>query len=245
MPTGDDSIEWSFLTLVTLWNLYGLPLLLAVVAGAVVIRRRSTSRAAAGLDGLRTVRLIGLIHYALALRSLCQLTQELLTLRAMGIPESFANLITCALAVLVNPLLGLGLRHRPPRARRWAISWYAFLSLFAIGATLWLWRYHVEVDPARWPDHLVGYGLPLLLLGVMLLPRIKRVFAADAASRPEVGSEPGDRERVPALTPTLSAPTRARWTIVSLLCLLLLMIVISTLVVDVADWASRLVIESE
>jgi hypothetical protein len=245
MPASDNSIGRDFLTLVTLWNLYGLPLVLAVVAIGVMIRRRLTSSAAAGLDGLRTVRLIGLIHYALALRSLVQLMQELLTLRAMGIPESIATLTTCALSVLVNPLLGLALRHRPPRARRWAISWYAFLSLIAVRVTFWLWRYHVEVDPARWPDHLVGYGLPLFLLGVMLLPRIKRVFAPESAPRREMGSEPGDRERVPAPAQTWSTSTPARWTIVSLLCLSLLIVAGSTLVVDVADWASRLVFESE
>ena len=245
MPASDNSPGWDFLTLVTLWNLYGLPLLLAVVAIGVVIRRHLTSSNAAGLDGWRSVRLIGSIHYALALRSLCQLMQELLTLRAMGIPESFASLITCALSAAVNPLLGLGLRHRPPRARRWAISWYAFLSFFAIMATLWLLRYHVEIDPARWPDHLVGYGLPLLLLAVMLLPRIKRAFALESAPRRDVGSEPGDPERTPATAQMLSTSTPARWTIASLLCLLLLIVVISTLIVDLADWAGRLVSRSD
>jgi len=245
MAAGADAIEWDFLTLVTLWNLYGLPVLLMVVTIAVVIRRRSQSPAAAGLDGLRTVHVICFIHGGLALRSLVQLTQELLALRAMGIPESLATLIICVLAVLINPLLGVGLWHRRPRARRWAIAWYAFLSAIAIYVTLWRWRYHAEVDPARWPDDLAGSGLPLFLLVVMLLPRIQRVFTAKASSPQEVESEPSGRERAPALTPTRSADTPARWTIVSLLSLLLLIIVISTLVVDAADWASRLFVEPE
>jgi len=243
MPAGAEPIEWDFLTLVTWWNLYGLPVLLVVVAITVVIRRRAQSRATAGLDGLQTVHLIGLIHYGLALRALVQLVQELLALRAMGIPESLPTLIICVLAVLINPLLGFALWRRRPRARRWAIAWYAFLSVIAIYVTLWRWRYHAEIDPARWPDDLAGSGLPLFLLVVMLLPRIKRVFAAKASSPPEPGGESSDGELAPNLAPTRAAPTPARWTIVSLLSLLLLIIVISTLVVAVADWASRLFFE--
>jgi len=245
MAAGALSIEWDFLTLVMLWNIYGLPVLLVVVAIVVLIRRRSRSSTVVWLDGLRAVRLIGLIHYGLALRSLVQLIQELMTLRVMGVAESFANLICWALAVLVNPFLGLGLRRRRPRCRRWAMAWYAFLSLIAIVVTVWRWRYHAAFDPARWPDDLIGNGLPLFLLGVMLLPRIKRVFAAEVSSPREVDSEPSGREPAPALTKTLSTPAPAGWTIVSLLCLLLLIIVISTLVVDVVDWARRLVFEPE
>jgi len=243
MAAGAEAIEWDFLTLVTLWNLYGLPVLLVIVAIAVVIRRRSRCSTTAGLDGLRTVHLISLIHYAQALRSLVQLLQELLKLRAMGIPESFATFVICVLAVLINPLLGFGLWQRRPRARRCAIAWYAFLSVIAIAVTLWRCRYHAAIDPARWPDDLVGSGLPLFLLVVMLLPRIKRVFAAKASSPRELDSESSDRELAPALAPTFSTARPPRWTIVSLLCLLLLIIVISTLVVDVADWADRLVFE--
>ncbi|MFI5459145.1 MAG: hypothetical protein ACHRXM_27265 [Isosphaerales bacterium] len=245
MAAGALSIEWDFLTLVTLWNVYGLPVSLVVVAIVVLIGRRSRSATAVWLDGLRTVRLIGLIHYALALRAVVQLVQELLTMRVMGVAESFANLICWAVAVLVNPFLGLGLWRRRPRARRWAMAWYAFLSLIAIAVTLWRWRYHAVFDPARWPDDLVGNGLPLFLLGVMLLPRIKRVFAAKASPPRDVDGELSGGGPASALTPSVSTPAPAAWTIVSLLCLLLLLIVISTLVVDLADWARRLVVESE
>jgi hypothetical protein len=243
MPADGDSIEWDFLTLISWWNLFGLPLLLLVVAAAVLIRQRRRPQAAAGLDALRTVRLIGLIHYGLALRALCQLTQELLTMRAMGISESFANLITSTLAVLVNPLLALRLRHQPPRGRWWAIAWYAFLSSIAIAVTRWLWHYHVEIDPARWPDHLIGYGLPLLLLAVMLLPRTRRAFAAAAACEPD--REPADGEPAPALTLTLRAVTPPRWSMVSLLILLLLIVVLSTLALDLIDWTRLSALESE
>jgi len=245
MAAGAVSIEWDFLTLVALWNIYGLPCMLVVVEIVVLIRRRSRSSTAVGLDGLRTVRLIGLIHYGLALRSLVQLIQELLTLRVMGVAESFPNMICWALAVLVNPFLGLALRRRRPRARRWAMAWYAFLSSIAIVVTLWRWRYHAAFDPARWPDDLVGQGLPLFLLGVMLLPRIKGVFAAKPSPPREVDSELSGGEPASALTPTGSTSRPRAWTIVSMLCLLLLIIVISTLVVDAADWARRLVVESE
>ena len=238
MPVTGDSIEWDFLSLVTLWNLYGLPVLL--VAAAVVIGLRFRPAAPGLLDGFRTVRLISLIHYGLALRGLIQLVQELLTMRAMGVPESFANLITWTIAVLVNPLLGLGLWQRRPRARRWAIAWYVLLSVIAIIVTVWLQRYHVAIDPARWPDHLVGKGLPLFLLGVMLLPRI---ITAEPVPQRVLETDPGNRERMAASTPP--PPARTGWTIVSLLSLLLFFVVISTMLVDVADWTDRLIVDSE
>jgi len=194
MAGGAELFEWDFIKLVTLWNLYGLPALLVVVAIGVLIRRGFRSSTAVILDGLRTVSLVGLIHYGLALRALVQLAQELLTLRAMGIPESFFNLISSIVAVLLNPYLGRGLRRRRPRARRLALVWYAFLSLIAVAVVFWRRRYHLAFDPARWPDYLVGHGLPFFLLAVMLLPRIKRVFAREAPAPRSVAGEPSDHE---------------------------------------------------
>jgi hypothetical protein len=245
MAGGTFTGEWDFITLVTLWNFYGLPALLVGVVIGVVFRRRSRSRADAILDSLRTVSLVGLIHYGLTARALIQLFQELLTLREMGIPESFFSLISWALASLVNPLLGRGLRRRRPRARQCALLWYGLLSFIAIAVVLWRRRYHVAIDPARWPDYLVGSGLPVFLLVVMLLPRIKRVFIAGAPAPPDEAKVPSDREQAPDRAPISTNSPPTSWCITSLLCLLLLIIVSSTLVLDVADWASRLVFETE
>jgi hypothetical protein len=245
MAAGTNSIEWDFLTLLTLWNFYGLPILLAVVAIAVKFRSPSRAAGTVGFDALRTILLIGLIHYAQALRALVQLVQELLTMRAMGIPESFFNLVTCVFAVVVNPLLGRGLRRRRPRARRWAMAWYVFLSSFAIFVVFWRRRYHVAVDPTRWPDYLVSNGLPWFLLGVMHLPRIKRVFAAGRSEPLGDAGEAAGSTALPGVETTASSPPPAHWGVVSLASLLLLVIVASTLVVDVADWVSRLFLESE
>ena len=102
-----------------------------------------------------------------------------------------------------------------------------------------------QIDRPYGLDDLVGYGLPLLFSGPMLMPGSSASVRREPASRLAVGSEPGDAERVPAPTRTLSTTTPPRWTIVSLLCLLLLIVLISTLVVDVTDWVRRLVFESE
>src|SRR5260370_29139341 len=112
MPDVGDSFEWDFLTLAAWWNLYGLPvLLLAIATVTILARRRRGPAALASLDGNSTVRRVGLIHYAMALRALIQLVQELLALRIMGIPQSFPvfGLIPPAIALLLNPLFGLGL----------------------------------------------------------------------------------------------------------------------------------------
>jgi hypothetical protein len=219
-----------------------LPLLL--VAVAVVLGLRSRTSPAGAADGLRTVKVVGLIHYGLTLRGVVQLAQELLTMRAMGVPESFVNLVACSAALIVNPLLGFAFRRRHPRGRWFAIAWYALLSTIGIGITYWLVRYRVAVDPARWPDDLVGKGMPLFLLFVMFLPRIKRAFKADAGL-PKAQDPKSVMEKVEPVdtAPSLSKPRRG--TIIDTVCVSLLIVVISTLVVDVADWTRQLLLESD
>jgi hypothetical protein len=237
MPDDGASNAIDFLTLVAWWNLYGLPALLVVVTVVVVVLGRRHARSAKVarpvVDGTLAVRRIGLIHYGLALRALILLVQELLTMRTMGIPESFVVLITSTIQAVVNPLLGLGLRGRPPRTRtrRWAIAWYTLSSLFAFIQTYWLGRYSPGVDPARWPDDLLWLGLPVFLLVVMLLPRTGRAFAAKAKPRTNL-SEPEP------------APAPQGWPWLSLLALLFLVVLSSTVAVEAVDWVCRMAIES-
>ena len=106
MPEIEDAIEWDFITLVAWWNLYGLPVLLVVVAIAVLIRSRSRPATTPRQDSSRIVRRIGLIHCALAIQALIFLVQELLTMRTMGIPESFISPIAGLIDTVVNPVLG-------------------------------------------------------------------------------------------------------------------------------------------
>ena len=65
IPNMEDAIEWNFRTLVDGWILYGLPVLLVIVAVTVLIRVASACRRqVASLETVRTVRRIGLIHCA-------------------------------------------------------------------------------------------------------------------------------------------------------------------------------------
>jgi hypothetical protein len=239
MPEGGEVADWDFITVVAWWNLYLLPALLAVVVGAIVIRRRLRQANIAGLDGVRTIRRIGLIHFVLGLRALIYLAQELQTLGSMGILQSnpVSNLIA-ALGALVNPLLGLGLWRLRPGARRWAIVWYVLWSLMAAGVTYWIWRYHALVEPADWPDHLVGKALPWFLLFVMLLPQTRRVFSPERrpGADPQAGETPSEK--------AVSPPQRD-WPILSRVVVVALIVACSTLVVDAADWIYRLVADPE
>jgi hypothetical protein len=223
MPDGEDAIAWDFLTLVDAWNLYGLPVLLAIVVVVVLVRCRSRSVRAAWRAGSRTVLLVGLIHVALACQALISLVQELLTLRVMGIPQSFVSPVGAVFSSLVNPILAIGLLRHSRLVRRLAIAWYVLLSSLAALVAAWLIYYRVWVGLASWPDQLVAKVLPVLLLVVMFLPRIKRVFQAHV---PE--EEPRDG-----------------WPLLSLLTLVFLIVVCSNLVVNAADWANRLIFESE
>jgi len=235
----DEGAQWDFITLVAWWNLYLLPVLLALVVGALWIHRRLRPASVAGLDAVRTIQRIGLIHLVLGLRALIHLAQELQTLGTMGIFQSnpVSNLIT-ALGVLINPLLGLGLWRLRPRARRWAIVWYVVWSLMAAGVTYWIWRYRAVVDPTDWPDHLIGKALPWFLLLVMLLPQTRRLFSPGLRS--VANREPGE-------TPLEEAtrPSQRAWPILARVVVVLLIVACSTLVVDAADWIYRMVDEPE
>jgi hypothetical protein len=230
--------EWDFVTLVAWWNLYGLPVVLVVVAVAVVLGRRSGPTTSLWRDRSRSIRRIGLIHGVLALHSMVSLVQELLTARTMGIPGSHVAFVGSTISALVNPALALGLLRWRQIARRCAIGWYAILSLIAILVVAWMYRYGVDVDPATWPVQLVSKIMPFFLLLVMLLPPTKRLFAKDIRSK--LVGQSGDDQVSLLLT---HAP--AGWPVVSLLTLLFLIVVCSNLVVDLADWGYRAVFESD
>ena len=198
MPEMEDAIEWDFVTLVECWSLYGLPVLLAVVAIAVLIQSRSRPEWIVSTDSQRTVRRIGLIHCALAIQALIFLVQALLTMRTMGIPESFVSPIAGLLDTMVNPVLAIGLLRRRSLTRRLAIVWYAIRSLLGILVVAWRWYYQVPFDLATWPELLISRIMPLFLFVVMLLPRIKRVFVKGAKPGP-LAPQTSDTELGPPL----------------------------------------------
>ena len=237
MPEGGGSSVWDFLTLLTLWSLYGLPALLLATGTFILVKKRRLDRsnlADIGLDGRRVVRIVALIHLGLGLHGAILLVQELLTFRVMGVAESFANLIIESFSVVINPPLALGLWRARPWARWLAIAWYAFLALVGMRVAYWLWHFQVPIEPRSWPNHLAGKAMPFILIVDMFLPRVKRVFARrKKGTAPEV--DPSANE--PGPEPT------GRWSIVSLIGLLFLIVVVSNLAVDTADWIERSVAE--
>ena len=149
----------------------------------------------------------------LGLHGAILLVQELLTMRVMGVTESFANFIIESLVgdrqsaagsrVLARAGGGLGIS---------AIGWYLFLSAIGVIVVHWYWRYHVPVEPRSWPNHLAGKVMPFFLLVVMFLPRVRRAFARPKPERLRVERARGASEAEPEQTP--------RWSIVSLIALL-------------------------
>jgi len=237
MAEEGGSTAWDFLTLITGWNLYALPavLLAAVLFITLKNRRVGTADAAAiGLDGRRLVRVVALIQLVLGLHGAILLAQELLTMRVMGVTESFATFVIEALSVIVYPLLAIGFWRRWRWTRYFAIGWYVFLSVIAVLVAHWYWRYHVAVEPRSWPNHVAGKVMPFFLLFVMFLPRVRRAFA-----RPESGKAAVDE---PEAGQAKHEP-RPRWSIVSVIALLFSIVVVSNLAVDASDWIERSVAE--
>jgi hypothetical protein len=237
MPEGPASVAWDFLTFVTGWNLYALPVLLLGTGVFIFVKNRALPALnpdVVDLDGRRLVSILALIHLSVSLHGAIRLVQELLTMRVMGVTESFANFIVELVSVIVNPLLAIGFWRAGRVARYGAIAWYVFLSVIAVLVARWYWRYHVPVEARTWPNHLAARVMPLFLLVVMFVPRVKQVFA-----RGKSGLLPSDEH-------TADAPTLAqvrRWSVVSLVALLFLIIVVSNLAVDTADWIERSVAE--
>ena len=188
MPEGGEPTAWDFLTLLKAWNLYALPALLFTAGLVVVLRNRRFERknaAGVGLDGRRLVKIAAFIHLGISVQAVVRLTQELLTMREMGVPESIPNLIGQTISVIVNPLLALGF-WRASRFARWpAILWYVLLAVIGVIVTYWRWNFHAAIDLTWWADYFAGKLMPLFLLVVMFLPRVRRAF-----SRPKVSQCP-------------------------------------------------------
>jgi hypothetical protein len=240
MADGSDSIQWDVVDLNASWNLFGLPVLLLIVAVIVWIHHRSRPQTTAGFDSpWAVVRYIGLIHCGLAIQSMIALAQEVLAIRALGNPQSHATFVGAIIGSVVNPLLGLGILCRRPLYRWLAIAWYAILSLLAILVVAWLSYYHVAFDAASWPEQLISKVRPFILLVVMLLPRTKYVFARRARGAPSSAGSNG----VEGALAQPQAP--AGRPVVSLVTLLLLIVVCSNLVMDAVDWGYRLITEAE
>jgi hypothetical protein len=239
MPEPEDAIGWDFLAVIDGWILYGLPILLVVAVAASLRYGRSHAETGASSDSLRTVRRIGLIHCALAAQALIFLVQELLTMRTMGIPESHISLVIGSITTVMNTVLAFGLLGLSPIARRLALFWYALLSLISLLAMAWLYYYRVGIDPMKWPEQVVSKILPLFLLVVMFLPRVKRLFTNRTRVAPPTG-EPSNRDGAAAL----AEASVGRW-LISLAALLFLIVVCSNLVVDAAYWGYRLAFVSE
>ncbi len=213
----EASLDLDFLTLAWWWNLVGLPAVVAVVAGRALGKRRHEFHRG---DIAVAIRRLAIVHVILGLRAAIALVQELLTLREMGIPQSFpvTGIIWPFLTIIVDLALARGLWRRSPSARRWAVGWQALQAAVVVPVCFFLWRYGVPIEPADWPDLLVSKGFPFLILGLLLDRAMARAFA-----RGETAQEGQDRP------------------VIFLVTLWLVIIAGSTLAVDLADWLFRLV----
>lgn len=240
MAETEDAAGWEFRSLPDGWILVGLPVLLAVVAIALVIYRRAHPEADVSRECRRIVRRIGLIHCALAVQALIFLVQQVPTMRIMGNAESQISMIEGVTTTAVNPVLAIGLLRFSRLARRYALVWYAFLSIIALVAAWWDFRFPGHIDPLHWPEQIVAWKiLPLFLFGVMLLSPIKRVFAKQP-SRAHSDEESGGLNQEAKV-----ARPRAVWSIISSATLLFLVVVCSNLAVDAIDWVYRLAFATE
>jgi hypothetical protein len=246
MPPDVEPMGWDFPTLAAGWNLYGLPAILVLVALAVICWRLSMRGTlpqvqthgqngdAALLASLGAIRLIALTHLVQAIRAGVGLARELLTLQSQGIPQSFpvTGILVPIIAIMANLAIGHGLFHVRPWGRTWAIRWNALVAVITALVAAWQWRFQATVRLDQWPDYLVSNGLPWFRLVVMLLPQTRSVFTAG-------------RDRISEARRNAPGPGRGGLSLVWLLALLLLIVALSTLLVDAAGWLASVISEGE
>jgi hypothetical protein len=212
-----------------------LPALLLAAAAFIALRNQRFGRKTSpGIDvdqgGRSLVKILAVLHLGITFQAVVRLTQELLTMQEMGVTESFGTFIGQTISVVVNPFLALGFWRRW-RAARWiAISWYLLLSTLGAIVTVFILRFPARLDPLWWADYFAGRLMPFFLLFAMFLPRVKRVF-----SRGHVEAD----SQIAGSPDELEPPRRPRWSIITTLMLLCLIVVFSNLAVDIADWVER------
>jgi hypothetical protein len=239
MPDSDGPIPWDFRTVLLCWNLCALPALLVSAAVFLTFRNRRLARNisdAIASDGRRLVKIAAIIHLGISVQSLVRLTQELLTMREMGVTESFVNLVGQSFSVIVNPLLALGFWRGWRAARYTSIPWYVLLSVISVIVTRFNLRFPAALDPLWWADYFAGRLMPLFLLFVMFLPRVKRVFAPPKV-KAAADIEQASNEPAPA--------GNARWSSISIIALLCSIVVFSNLAVDTANWVEQSIVAAD
>ena len=215
-------LAWSGLEvadLVAWFNLYVLPVaVFAVVAAALWRGRRAPVDAR--LDRVRTVRLLGLCHFGLALRALLMTVPEWFVYREAG---AFASLMIVNVAwpltvALACAAIALGLFRLRPWARWVAVAVDGFLSLVGLLVVGWQLAYGAAVYAWDWPEVAAGRILPIFALIVLLTPATARVMAG---------------------RDSLEVPAQVRPGVTSLLALAFLVVLVAMVGVNALDWAVR------
>ena len=179
--TLDSAWRWS----VSAWNCLGLPLLLVVYLILAIRRPESASWA----DRRRSVRIIGLIHYGLALWLITAVGSALWAARAMEAVAAQVVLseVAPALPIAFDLPLGFGLRRLNRWARWAALPVWLLRTAFAAWLVWLAWRYGAAFDRTEWPSAFAGRIMPLIVLIVLLLPGTARALRKNGEEKATPG----------------------------------------------------------
>ena len=191
-PLDSDSVDSALRLAVSWWNGLGLPLLLVVLAFRLAKRDIKT-----WADRRKTIRVVGLIHYALALWSVTTVASALWVSRGMEAvaAQVFLSEVAPAIPIAFNVLIGLGLR----RLARWAWVGALLLGMIRAAFTGWLLgmalQFGGSFDLTEWPTLVSSRLLPVVVLGILVLPGTWRALKRNA----EDEGTPGKIDVVAAL----------------------------------------------
>ena len=192
-PPDPEMLDSSLRSAVSAWNTIGLPLVLAVL-GFVLLRYRER---AIWADRRRSVRVIGLIHYGLAMWAITAVVSALWASRTMEAvaAQVIISEVVPTIPILFDLPLGFGLRRLSRWARWISLPVWGLRSVFAAWLVSLAWKYGPVFDPTEWPSAVAGRLLPLIVLVVLLLPGTARALK----EKPGETTAPGTVDVVAAL----------------------------------------------
>jgi hypothetical protein len=203
---------------VAVWNLFGLPALIAtVLLWRAVWGRGPATRAL-------VVRRVGLTLLLLAAWSLVRVVEEAWRSRTMGIlPSNPLTGLPGSVVMLACDLpAGLGLLFLRRWAGRLGVVVAAIRVLTGVAVVTWAVQFGATYDVSEWPAQTALRVVPLATLFTLLLPRTRALFH---------DSDPP--EPVPPTTP-------ASDTTLALVWLALMVVTLSVAVTDALDFGLRL-----
>lgn len=185
-PTDPSAAYDAFAAGVPVWNLFGLPALIATVLLWRAVWGRGTATRAL------VVRRVALTLLVLAAWSLVRIVEEAWRSRTMGILPSnpLTGLPGSLVALACDLPVGVGLLFLRRWAGRLGAVFAAVRGLAGVAVVAWSVQFGATYDASEWPTQVALRVVPLVTLFTLLLPRTRKLFHDSDPAEPATPANP-------------------------------------------------------